>query len=60
MRRRRTIETEEEAAAVGQASVTIDIVFAFTPQLHHPQQLFHTVNIQQSSIEAAVSLSLAR
>jgi hypothetical protein len=31
---------DEEAAAVGQAFVTIDIVFAFTPQLHQPQQLF--------------------
>ena len=40
--KKRNRETEEEAAAIGQPSITIVIVFAFTPQLHQPQQLFHT------------------
>ena len=36
---------EEPPISWVQASVTIDIVFTFTPQLHQPQQPFHTVNI---------------
>ena len=40
--KKRNRETEEEAAAIGQPSITIVIAFAFTPQLHQPQQLFHT------------------
>ena len=50
-------KTRGKTAAVGQPSITIIIVFAFTPQLHQPQQLFHTIYIQQSSIEAAALIS---